>query len=72
MAETLDKFEEDVLNRYSATVRGTRRARVMFGEPMTITRSADRKNAIPQLTEALEHAVQQLIDKLRTGMTNDE
>ena len=65
MAETLDKFEEDVLNRYSATVRGTRRARVMFGEPIAVERSANRKMAIPQLTEVLEHEVQRLIDTLR-------
>jgi 1-acyl-sn-glycerol-3-phosphate acyltransferase len=70
MAETLDKFEEDVLNRYSATVRGTRRARIMFGEPIAVQRSTDRKMAVPQLTEALEHGVQQLIDQLRTGPTS--
>ena len=65
MAETLDKFEEDVLNRFSATVRGSRRARVMFGEPIAVERSTNRKMAIPQLTETLEQNVQLLIDQLR-------
>ena len=65
MAETLDKFEEDVLNRFSATVRGTRRAKVAFGEPIVAQRQTNRKVAIPQLTEALEQSVQQLIDQLR-------
>ena len=30
MAETLDKFEEDVLDRFSATVRASRRSKVAF------------------------------------------
>jgi 1-acyl-sn-glycerol-3-phosphate acyltransferase len=65
MAETLDKLEEDVLNRFSATVRGTRRAAVVFGQPITIERSTNRKTAIPQLTETLEQQVQLLVDGLR-------
>ena len=65
MSETLDKFEEDVLDRFSATVRGSRRARVALGEPILVERSGDRKRATAELTERLEQGVQQLIDDLR-------
>ena len=34
IAETLDKFEEDVLGALTATVRGTRKAIVTFSEPI--------------------------------------
>jgi hypothetical protein len=36
MAETLDKFEEDVLGVFSASIRGQRRAIVSFGEPIEV------------------------------------
>lgn len=65
IAETLDKFEEDVLNRYSATVRGTRRAELTFGEPIAVERAANRRKAIVELTEKLERGVQEVIDQLR-------
>ncbi len=67
MAETLDKFEEDVLNRFSATVRGSRRARIALGEPIPVERTGNRKQATGQLTEQLEQGVQQLIDQLRNA-----
>jgi hypothetical protein len=66
MAETLDKFEEDVLNRFSATVRASRRVTVAFGEPIPVQRAKDRKQATLQLTAQLESDVQALIDELRT------
>ncbi len=65
VAETLDKFEEDVLNRFSATVRGRRRAQVAFGEPIPVVRKGDRRKATAQLTEQMEQGVQALIDELR-------
>ncbi len=64
MAETLDKFEEDVLNRFSATVRGSRRAKLAFGEPILVERKGKSRQAIPALTARLEQGVQQLIDRL--------
>ncbi len=72
MAETLDKFEEDVLDRFSATVRGTRRARVGFGEPILVERSANRKQGISELTERLEQEVQQVIDQLQGKSLKNE
>lgn len=67
VAETLDKFEEDVLNRFSATVRGSRKAKVAFGEPIPIERSGNRRKATAALTEKMEQGVQTLIDQLRSA-----
>jgi len=68
-AETLDKLEEDVLGRFSATVRGDRRSTVLFGEPIEIKPSGGRKKAMAELTETLEQSVQALIDQLAAGQT---
>jgi len=67
MAETLDKLEEDVLDRFSATVRGCRRSTVLLGDPIEVKPSGDRKHAIAALTETLEQRVQALIDQLAAG-----
>ena len=62
LAETLDTFEEDVLGRRTATIRGTRRAVVSFGEPIAVDGAARSRNAGPELTRRLEAAVQSLLD----------
>jgi hypothetical protein len=64
MAETLDKLEEDVLERFSARVRGNRRSTVTFGEPIRVEPTKNRRAAVAQLTEALENAVQDQIDRI--------
>jgi 1-acyl-sn-glycerol-3-phosphate acyltransferase len=66
IAETIDKFEEDVLGAATATIRGARRALVTLGAPIDVRRFADgspqpRKAAAP-LTDSLEQAVQSLIN----------
>lgn len=65
MAETLDKFEEDVLNQFSATVRGTRRARLRFGQPIAVERTAGKKQSVAQITQLLEDGVQAILNGLR-------
>lgn len=61
MAETLDKFEEDVLGVKTATIRGSRRVTVTFGEPIPV--STERaKDAAAALTRRLEQHVQALLD----------
>ncbi len=61
IAETLDKFEEDVLQVKTATIRGSRRATVTFGAPIRVV--ADRgKDAAANLTRLLEDRVQSLLD----------
>jgi hypothetical protein len=64
MAETLDKFEEDVLGVYSATVRGRRKATVSFAEPIPLDSGRKQKGVISELTSALETGVQQQLDQL--------
>jgi 1-acyl-sn-glycerol-3-phosphate acyltransferase len=62
IAETLDKFEEDVLGKYSATVRATRRVTVRFGEPILVDAGRDRKTAARELTDLLERRIQEMLD----------
>jgi hypothetical protein len=64
MAETLDKFEEDVLTRHKADIRGTRKAIVSFGEPVKVELASDKKNGVHALTEILEAGVQRLLDDI--------
>ncbi|MGI9517302.1 MAG: lysophospholipid acyltransferase family protein [Pirellulaceae bacterium] len=63
IAETIDKFEEDVLKRPTATIRGQREVHIYFGEPMQV--SGDRKNRTPpaEMTRQMEEAVQNLLDQ---------
>ena len=63
MAETLDKFEEDILRVPTATIRGARKAVVAFGEPLTVTAGANKKESVTTLTESIEHAVQRMLDE---------
>ena len=63
MAETLDKFEEDVLGARTATVRGRRRAIVTFGQPITAQRNGETKLTPVSLTTLLEQHVQTLLDQ---------
>ncbi len=63
IAETLDKFEEDVLIRFSPTPRGRRKVTVRFGEP--IEAPAERRKSSPEaLTVQLESAVQSMLDEM--------
>ena len=63
LAETVDKFEEDVLKCYSATVRGERQSTISFGEPIEVEYTRDR-SASAALTSQLEDRVQQLLDEI--------
>lgn len=62
MAETLDKFEEDVLRIPSANVRGPRKATIAFGEPIPVELSSDKKQSVAGLTAKLERAIQGLLN----------
>lgn len=61
IAETLDKFEEDVFGIPLAPVRGPRKVMIRFGEPITADPEAQDKAG---LTELLERRVQGLIDAM--------
>jgi 1-acyl-sn-glycerol-3-phosphate acyltransferase len=62
MAETLDKFEEDVLGYKTARIRGTRRVTVAFGEAIPVERQKGKKGAAAELTRTMEERVQALLD----------
>ena len=64
MAETLDKFEEDILGAPTATIRGERKVVVEFGEPIAVQPASDKKQSINTLTEKLEQGVQKLLDAM--------
>lgn len=63
MAETLDKFEEDVLDHELPSVRGRRRVEIRFGEPFFVPSSGSR-NAVEELTQKMQSEVQQIVDGL--------
>jgi len=67
LAETLDKFEEDVLGAATATVRAPRRAVVQFGEAVEVGGGEEsggerKKLTAGELTAILELRVQELLD----------
>jgi 1-acyl-sn-glycerol-3-phosphate acyltransferase len=64
VAETLDKFEEDVLQAALPAVRGRRNVCVRFGEPLPVERVPGRRDAAAGLTDALEERVQELLDRI--------
>src|SRR5439155_11611648 len=64
IAETLDKFEEDVLHADYPGVRGTRRAIARFGEPIPVPKEREGKGAVEQWTDLVESRVQQLLDQI--------
>lgn len=64
MAETLDKFEEDILHAPTATIRASRKATVAFGEPIAAKLASGKKQRVAVLTEKLENAVQNLLDSI--------
>lgn len=65
LAETIDKFEEDVLGLEYPTVRGDRRAIICFGEPIELPPGKSDRSAT-DLTKAMESAVQSQIEALNT------
>jgi len=64
LAETLDKFEEDILERPTATVRARRRAVVVLGEPIVVPKEKKR-NMASELTRTIETRVQSLLDSVQ-------
>ncbi|MEX0819051.1 MAG: lysophospholipid acyltransferase family protein [Pirellulaceae bacterium] len=65
LAETIDKFEEDVLGLNYPTVRGDRRVAIRFGEPIELAPGKSDRSAA-ELTKLMQSAVQQQIDALNT------
>ena len=57
----LDKFEEDVLGRESATVRGERRATVTFGDPVEALGDKASGMTGESLSNQLEESLQRML-----------
>ncbi len=63
LAETMDKFEEDVLQRPTAEIKGMRRAKVQFAPAIEVVGDRKIKNQTTTLTRRVEEAVQSMLDK---------
>ncbi|MFK8114997.1 MAG: glycerol acyltransferase, partial [Rubripirellula sp.] len=63
MAETLDKFEEDVLQKATASIKARRTAKVQFGEPIAVIGDRKVKGQTTTLTAAVEQSVQEMLDR---------
>ena len=63
IAETVDKLEEDVLQRHTATIRGRRSAIVAFGQPVVVPATKSR-TIVCEITAAIQQQVQLLLDEL--------
>ena len=64
LAETADKFEEDVLGVEVPTVRGKRQVQIEFGKPLSVVRSAKGRGQTTELTLQMQQAVQGLLDQM--------
>ena len=63
LAETLDKFEEDVLQKATASIKARRRAKVQFGEPIEVVGDKKVKGQATSLTGQVEQSVQLMLDE---------
>ncbi len=61
MAETIDKFEEDVFSLQYPTPRGTRKVIVTFGEPIDVKELSSNS---AEVTALIETRVQDLLDAI--------
>lgn len=67
IAETLDKFEEDVLRATYPAVRGDRHVVVQFGEPLSVPNGKESKPSVAEWTDKLEQQVQSLLDDINAN-----
>ena len=63
IAETVDKLEEDVLQRHTASIRGRRAAVVQFGSPIQVS-AAKSRTVVSEITATVQSQVQSLLDQL--------
>jgi 1-acyl-sn-glycerol-3-phosphate acyltransferase len=64
LAETLDKFEEDVLQRDIPSVHGRRRVTVRFGPPIEVRPAGSSRGMAATLTQNIHAEVQNLMNEL--------
>ncbi len=63
LAETMDKFEEDVLQRPTASIKALRRAKVQFAPAIEVVGDRKVKDQTTTLTQRVEDAVQTMLDQ---------
>jgi len=63
MAETIDKLEEDVLRRPTASIRARRKVQIEFGDPIEVPADKKTKQLTATLTQQVEDAVQTLLNQ---------
>lgn len=69
IAETIDKFEEDILKSPSAGIRANRKAIVRFGDPIDVAEyRKSKKDGVGRLTNELERRVQDLLDEINSTL----
>lgn len=71
IAETLDKFEEDILRADYPRIRGERHVVLRFGEPLE-TPAERGRDGVNVWTDLLEQRVQTLLDDINEEMSNDK
>ncbi len=64
LAETIDKFEEDILGLDLPTVRGKRKITIEFGEPIEVPAGRGGRGGVAELTKTMQQSVQSLVDGL--------
>ncbi len=64
IAETLDKFEEDVLHAVYPGIRGERKVVVQFGDPISMPDGRNGKASVAEWTDRFEQNVQSLLDQI--------
>jgi hypothetical protein len=64
IAETLDKFEEDLFNLSLPNVRGRRVVAVRFGEPIPVPGDDKRRDGVLELSRLMQTRVQGIVDAL--------
>ena len=64
LAETLDKFEEDVFRVAQPGVRGARQVVVRFGDPIEVSKEREGRDAVTRFTDLLEGKVQELLNQI--------
>lgn len=67
LAETVDKFEEDILQLDYPNVRGRRRVAIHFGDAVPVSVGENRRDQVAELTRTLQTSVQVILDEMNSS-----
>lgn len=68
LAETIDKFEEDVFQKELPTVHGRRRVEVCFGPPIPVPAGSQGRGGVAGLSNKMQSLVQELVTQLNDAI----